>query len=488
MQIPSFQGKNDPEVYLEWETKVEMVFACHNYSELKKVKLATIEFTDCAIIWWDQLILSRRRNCERLIETWEEMKAIMRRRFIPSHYYSDLFQKLQRLTQGSKSVEDYHKEMEIAMIRANVEEDRETTMAKFLVGLNCDIADVVELQHYVELDDMVHMAIKMERQLKRKGSTRIGKNFGSSTWKSNWSRKDEKPNFKPKVETSNRNKDEGAPNKLKSDTLPPKNRDIKCFKCLGIGYIASQCPNKRVMILKDDGDIETEDEIDNKYDNESMPPLEDASGIEYPVDGELLVARRALSVQVKTDAKEQRENIFHTRCHVNDKVCSMIIDEGSCTNVASTSLVEKLNLMTLKHPRRYKLQWMNDYGGFKVTKQVFVSFSIGKYTDEVLCDVVPMHAGHILLRRPLQFDRSTYWLTTNKGIEHHIDFIPRASIPNRLAYRSNPEETKELQRQVSELMEKGYVRESMSPCAVPILLVPKKDGSWRMYVDIIGLG
>ena len=60
-----------------------------------------------------------------------------------------------------------------------------------------------------------------------------------------------------------------------------------------------------------------------------------------------------------------------------------------------------------------------------------------------------------------------------RGIEHQIEFVPGAAIPNRPAYRSNPEETKELQRQVSELMEKGYVRESMSPCAVPVLLVPK---------------
>jgi hypothetical protein len=36
----------------------------------------------------------------------------------------------------------------------------------------------------------------------------------------------------------------------------------------------------------------------------------------------------------------------------------MIIDGGSCTNVASTALVEKLNLSTLKHPRQYKLPWL----------------------------------------------------------------------------------------------------------------------------------
>ena len=110
----------------------------------------------------DQLVMNRRRNYERPIETWEEMKATMRRRFVPSHYYRDLYQKLWSLTQGYRSVNDYHKEMEIAMIQANVKEDKEATMARFLNGLNRDIANVVELQHYVKLEDMVRMAIKVE--------------------------------------------------------------------------------------------------------------------------------------------------------------------------------------------------------------------------------------------------------------------------------------------------------------------------------------
>ena len=74
-----------------------------------------------------------------------------------------------------------------------------------------------------------------------------------------------------------------------------------------------------------------------------------------------------------------------------------------------------------------------------------------------------------------------------RGIEHQIDLIPGASLPNRAPYRTNPEETKEIMRQVQELLDKGYIRESLSPCALPIILVPKKDGTSRMCVDCRGI-
>lgn len=80
------------------------------------MKLAAIEFTNYALVSWDQVILIRCQNLERPIETWAAMKAVIRKCFVPSHYYRDLHQQLQNLSQGSKSVEDYYKEMEIAMI------------------------------------------------------------------------------------------------------------------------------------------------------------------------------------------------------------------------------------------------------------------------------------------------------------------------------------------------------------------------------------
>ena len=66
------------------------------------------------------------------------------------------------------------------------------------------------------------------------------------------------------------------------------------------------------------------------------------------------------------------------------------------------------------------------------------------------------------------------------GIEHQIDLIPGASLPNREPYRTNPEETKEIMHQVQELIDKGYICKSLSPCVVPIILVPKKDDTSRM--------
>ncbi|GKU99878.1 hypothetical protein SLEP1_g12658 [Rubroshorea leprosula] len=324
MKIPPFQGKNDPDVYLEWEKK---------------------------------LVLSRRKNREHPIDTWEKMKTVMRKRFVPSHYYRDLYQRLQALSQGSKSVEDYHKEMEIVIVRANVEKDREATMARFVHGLNRAIANVVELQHwwdqlvlsrhknqehpidtwekmktvmrkrfvpshyyhdlyqrlqalsqrsksvedyhkemeivmhYVKLEDMVHMVMKVERQLKRKETTsRTGQNsVSSSSQKLNWSKKEENSTFKPKTIASN-SKEVGSNEKSKTE----------------------------------DEEIETEGESND----ESMPPSEDANdGVEDAVDRELLVTRRALNVQAKEDDEVQRDNIFHTRCHVKNKLGAIRVEE-----------------------------------------------------------------------------------------------------------------------------------------------------------------
>ena len=70
-----------------------------------------------------------------------------------------------------------------------------------------------------------------------------------------------------------------------------------------------------------------------------------------------------------------------------------------------------------------------------------------------------------------------------RSIQLHINLIPKAILPNKLAYRMNSKDTMEIQRQVGELICRGLVSDSLRLCVVPTLFVPETDGCMRMCAD-----
>ena len=94
------------------------------------------------------------------------------------------------------------------------------------------------------------------------------------------------------------------------------------------------------------------------------------------------------------------------------------------------------------------------------------------YCLSSIASSLPIGVEELLKEFGNVFPKDTpYGLPPLRGIEHQIDLILGASLPNKPTYRSNPEETKEIQRQVENLMEKRWVREILSPCAMPVILV-----------------
>jgi hypothetical protein len=126
--------------------------------------LASVEFSGYALTWWNHLQEHQLKLGLRHINTWEEMKRVMKRQFVPSSYQRDLRNRLQLLKQGKKSIDEYFKEMELLLVRTGIREDPESTMARFLGGLNEEISGFVEMFPYRTLQDLVDQAMRTEKK------------------------------------------------------------------------------------------------------------------------------------------------------------------------------------------------------------------------------------------------------------------------------------------------------------------------------------
>ncbi|XP_075659267.1 uncharacterized protein LOC142629176 [Castanea sativa] len=257
----------------------------------------------------------------------------------------------------------------------------------------------------------------------------------------------------------------------------------KCYKCSEPGHRSSTCPKRASvnLVVAKEGEVEGEQESEEVYDD-ADPYAYDPNEIQKDEEDEVVcdvVEMDAYHLilsrpwQYDVDATHRCKDNMYIFFKNGKKIVLGPIKEDS---VPKASKVErKPSLLIVNNEDEFDKECME-------LKQVYAVMVMDGELEKVAR--IPEAIQPLIKEFEELFpEELPAGLPPMRNIQQCIDLTLGASLPNLPHYRMNPQEGQILQGQMNELLSKGQIRESMSPCAIPILLTLKKDGSWCMCVD-----
>lgn len=134
-ELPEFHGGQTAEELLDWIVTVKEVLEFKHVPLDRCIPIIAMKFCGHAAAWWTQLKAKRVRLGKRKIMAWDKLKNKLRKKFLPYNYDQIMFQRLQNLRQGSRSVEDYSTEFVLLLTRVAHHDSDQQIVVRFIGGL-----------------------------------------------------------------------------------------------------------------------------------------------------------------------------------------------------------------------------------------------------------------------------------------------------------------------------------------------------------------
>ncbi|KAL9683693.1 hypothetical protein QQ045_015521 [Rhodiola kirilowii] len=406
--IPLFHGTMAVEEFLDWH----------------------IEGT--ATVWWDRLVVQRRRQGKAPIRTWRRMKQLMLDRFLPEDYEQILYKLYLDCVQGRRSVTEYSTEFLRLSERNELKETKNQKVARYISGLKFSIQEKMGLQTVWSVAAASTLALKAKSMERNTRGFQTFPRYPPQGTSEAVGDKEESVVVKEQhtelvvLEDLTR-----IMESFRDHQIPTLSGD-KCYRCGGHGHRSNVCPIRRTVALLKEREAEEHDEGD-EYESVEFAEEESTEAVN-------IVLQRVL---LTTPDKGQRKNLFKSHCSILNKVCNLIVDNGSAENLISQKLVDHLKLPTESHEKPYALGWVSKGSQVRVTRTCKVPISIGKhYREEVPCDVLDMDVCHVLLGRPWQYDLDVTYRGRDNVImftweKHKIALTPISSFNRQPSKQTN---------------------------------------------------
>ncbi|KAH9685159.1 Endonuclease [Citrus sinensis] len=134
----------------------------------RSVLLAATRFRGRAAAWWQQTKLTRIRQGKKKIDSWEKFKKHLRGVFLPHNYDKLLYQQIQNLRQGNRSVDDYTTKFHWLVARNDLTETEEQQVSCYIGGLRSQFQDQLNLLDPYSISEAHQQALQLEKQFSRR--------------------------------------------------------------------------------------------------------------------------------------------------------------------------------------------------------------------------------------------------------------------------------------------------------------------------------